>query len=111
MVVNGEARGEPFYGQLAVATVVINRAEGNRTSVCYEAKRPYQFAPKKHPTKSSYVASYLAYYLYSFLPNSLKKNWYFKSGTRDKRHYGKYNMTIAHHKFYSKCKAQSPLGR
>jgi hypothetical protein len=102
MVVNGEARGEPFYGQVAVATVVLNRAEANKTSACYEGiTRKRQFAPLAHPTKSSWLASYVAYYYRVFLPQALKENWYFSS-SKDSKHYGTYNMKIGRHTFYAK---------
>jgi N-acetylmuramoyl-L-alanine amidase len=43
LVVYGEARGEPYVGQEAVAHVVLNRARLNKTTVCWEAFKPDQF--------------------------------------------------------------------
>lgn len=39
-----EARGEPFEGQMAVAQVTMNRAEGNPGKVCDVVFAPYQFS-------------------------------------------------------------------
>lgn len=38
-----ESRGEPIQGQIAVASVVMNRVEQNNSSVCKEINKPYQF--------------------------------------------------------------------
>lgn len=39
-----EARGEPVTGQRAVASVTINRARANESSVCEEVFKPHQFS-------------------------------------------------------------------
>src|ERR1019366_2933897 len=38
-----ESRGEPYKGQVAVASVVMNRVDQNNSTVCHEVNRPYQF--------------------------------------------------------------------
>jgi spore germination cell wall hydrolase CwlJ-like protein len=43
LVVWTEARGEPTKGQVAVASVVMNRVEMNNSSVCDEVTKPAQF--------------------------------------------------------------------
>lgn len=40
----GEARGEPFSGQVAVVHVIRNRAMRKGTSMAYECLRPLQFS-------------------------------------------------------------------
>jgi spore germination cell wall hydrolase CwlJ-like protein len=40
----GEARGEGWLGKVAVAHVVLNRAEARGTSPAREAQRPWQFS-------------------------------------------------------------------
>jgi len=44
LTVYGEARGEPYEGQVAVAQVVRNRALANNTYPATECLRPYQFS-------------------------------------------------------------------
>jgi spore germination cell wall hydrolase CwlJ-like protein len=39
-----EARGEPFYGQVAVAQVTLRRAQNDVRQVCEEVHRPGQFS-------------------------------------------------------------------
>lgn len=43
-VIYAEARGEPPVGQLAVAHVVLNRAEHDPERICEVTRRPHQFA-------------------------------------------------------------------
>src|ERR1035437_1636643 len=42
-VIYHEARGEPYKGQVAVASVALNRADKNRTNVCAEINKQGQF--------------------------------------------------------------------
>lgn len=103
MVIHGEARGEPFYGQIAVGAVVVNRATENQTAICKEAKATAQFAPLKTRTDyRSFSAALISYTLYQYLPAALRRNWYFSSSKDSCYHYGTYNMTIANHRFYTK---------
>ena len=103
MVIHGEARGEPFYGQIAVGAVVVNRALENNTTICKEAKATAQFAPLKARTDyRSFLAALISYSLYPYLPAVLKRNWYFSSSKNVCFRYGTYNMTIANHRFYTK---------
>ncbi len=49
----GEARGEGDAGMLAVADVVLNRAERDGKTICWEVSRPAQFDgydPSSRPT-------------------------------------------------------------
>ena len=39
-----EGRGEPIEGQIAINLVVLNRVRINRSSVCREIHRPFQFS-------------------------------------------------------------------
>lgn len=43
LTVYSEARGEPYKGKVAVASVVLNRVEKNDSDVCSEVTRPAQF--------------------------------------------------------------------
>ena len=43
LAVYSEARGEPYKGQVAVASVVLNRATKNNTDVCTEINKNGQF--------------------------------------------------------------------
>ena len=56
--VYGEARGEPYEGQLAVAWVIINRAKDERRrwprTVAGVAKQPYQFSCWNRNDSNSY---------------------------------------------------------
>jgi len=39
-----EARGESYFGQLAVAHVTLNRVKENNTTICKEVFKPKQFS-------------------------------------------------------------------
>lgn len=43
-----EARGEPIYGQYAVAHVTINRSKLHKTSICHEVFKKNQFSWTKY---------------------------------------------------------------
>lgn len=47
-VVYHEARGEGYKGQVAVASVVLNRVKKNGTDICTEINRAHQFPWTKH---------------------------------------------------------------
>ena len=102
MVVNGEARGEPLYGQVAVAMVVLNRAHETRRETCEESRRYAQFVRRtgKGMDESFYAAN-IARQLYPWLPAQLRDNWYFHTTDVNPR-YGHYNQSIGHHRFYTR---------
>lgn len=55
-----EARGEPQAGQIAVAQVTLNRAQGKENNICKVVYAPYQFswttgATHKGKVKASYI--------------------------------------------------------
>ena len=43
LTIHQESRGESLKGQIAVASVVMNRVELNNTAPCEEITKPYQF--------------------------------------------------------------------
>jgi spore germination cell wall hydrolase CwlJ-like protein len=101
MVVSGEARGEPLYGQIGVAMVVENRARERHTPICKTASEPFQFAKRAGPSFSCLYAAWIADKLYYYLPSMLRQAWYFHSGHLTPK-YGKYLMTIGNHRFYAR---------
>jgi N-acetylmuramoyl-L-alanine amidase len=46
-VIFAEARGEPILGQVAVAHVVLNRAQHDPDRICETTQRPWQFAIRR----------------------------------------------------------------
>jgi len=58
MTIFTESRGEPYKGQVAVASVVLNRVEKNHSDVCTEINKTGQFPwakDKFKKIKGSYV--------------------------------------------------------
>jgi hypothetical protein len=43
LAIHAESRGEPYEGKVAVASVIMNRANSNGTDTCAEITKPYQF--------------------------------------------------------------------
>ena len=54
-----ESRGESFKGQVAVASVVMNRVTKNNSSVCGEITKPYQFPWAKDKIKKNHNDYYV----------------------------------------------------
>ncbi len=111
-IISAEARGEPFIGQLAVGTVVINRTRSDYYpdtiyKVIFDKVGGTQFTPAstgsvyREPTESSVIAAKLCLEGFSLDPNIL---FFFNSSiaagswiTANRE----YTMTVGRHDFYS----------
>ncbi len=111
-IISAEARGEPFIGQLAVGTVVINRTRSNYYPdtiyrVIFDKVGGVQFTPAstgsvyREPTESSVIAAKLCLEGFSLDPTIL---FFFNSSiaagswiTANRE----YTMTVGQHDFYS----------
>jgi N-acetylmuramoyl-L-alanine amidase len=111
-IISAEARGEPFVGQLAVGTVVINRTRSDYYpdtiyKVIFDKVGGTQFTPAstgsvyREPTESSVIAAKLCLEGFSLDPNIL---FFFNSSiaagswiTANRE----YTMTVGRHDFYS----------
>ena len=111
-IISAEARGEPFIGQLAVGTVVINRTRSNYYpdtiyKVIFDKVGGVQFTPAstgsvyREPTESSVIAAKLCLEGFSLDPTIL---FFFNSSiatggwiTANRE----YTMTVGQHDFYS----------
>ena len=111
-IISAEARGEPFIGQLAVGTVVINRTRSDYYpdtiyKVIFDKVGGTQFTPAstgsvyREPTESSIIAAKLCLEGFSLDPNIL---FFFNSSiaagswiTANRE----YTMTVGRHDFYS----------
>ncbi len=111
-IISAEARGEPFVGQLAVGTVVINRTQSDYYpdtiyKVIFDKVGGIQFTPAstgsvyREPTESSVIAAKLCLEGFSLDPTILfffnssiaKGSWI--TANRE------YTMTVGQHDFYS----------
>ena len=111
-IISAEARGEPFIGQLAVGTVVINRTRSHYYpdtvyKVIFDKVGGVQFTPAstgsvyREPTESSVIAAKLCLEGFSLDPTILfffnssiaKGSWI--TANRE------YTMTVGRHDFYS----------
>lgn len=111
-IISAEARGEPFIGQLAVGTVVINRTRSNYYpdtiyEVIFDKVGGTQFTPAstgsvyREPTESSVIAAKLCLEGYSlddgilfFFNSSIAAGSWITSNRE-------YTMTVGRHDFYS----------
>lgn len=111
-IISAEARGEPFVGQLAVGTVVINRTRSKYYpdtvyKVIFDKVGGVQFTPAstgsvyREPTESSVIAAKLCLEGFSLDPTIL---FFFNSSiatgswiTSNRE----YTMTVGQHDFYS----------
>ena len=111
-IISAEARGEPFIGQLAVGTVVINRTRSSYYpdtiyKVIFDKVGGVQFTPAstgsvyREPTESSVIAAKLCLEGFSLDPTIL---FFFNSSiatggwiTANRE----YTMTVGQHDFYS----------
>lgn len=111
-IISAEARGEPFVGQLAVGTVVINRTRSHYYpdtiyKVIFDKVGGVQFTPAstgsvyREPTESSVIAAKLCLEGFSLDPTIL---FFFNSSiatgswiTANRE----YTMTVGQHDFYS----------
>ena len=111
-IISAEARGEPFIGQLAVGTVVINRTRSHYYpdtvyKVIFDRVGGVQFTPAstgsvyREPTESSVIAAKLCLEGFSldptilfFFNSSIAKGTWITSNRE-------YTMTVCHHDFYS----------
>ena len=111
-IISAEARGEPFVGQLAVGTVVINRTQSDYYpdtvyKVIFDKVGGVQFTPAstgsvyREPTESSIIAAKLCLEGFSLDPTIL---FFFNSSiaagtwiTSNRE----YTMTVGRHDFYS----------
>ena len=111
-IISAEARGEPFIGQLAVGTVVINRTRSHYYpdtiyKVIFDKVGGVQFTPAstgsvyREPTESSVIAAKLCLEGFSLDPTIL---FFFNSSiasgswiTANRE----YTMTVGQHDFYS----------
>ena len=111
-IISAEARGEPFVGQLAVGTVVINRTRSSYYpdtiyKVIFDKLGGVQFTPAstgsvyREPTESSVIAAKLCLEGFSLDPTIL---FFFNSSiasgswiTANRE----YTMTVGQHDFYS----------
>ncbi len=111
-IISAEARGEPFVGQLAVGTVVINRTRSHYYpdtiyKVIFDRVGGVQFTPAstgsvyREPTESSVIAAKLCLEGFSLDPTIL---FFFNSSiaagswiTANRE----YTMTVGQHDFYS----------
>ncbi len=111
-IISAEARGEPFIGQLAVGTVVLNRTRSHYYpdtvyKVIFDKVGGVQFTPAstgsvyREPTESSVIAAKLCLEGFSLDPTILfffnssiaKGSWI--TANRE------YTMTVGQHDFYS----------
>lgn len=111
-IISAEARGEPFVGQLAVGTVVINRTRSNYYpdtiyKVIFDKVGGTQFTPAatgsvyREPTESSVIAAKLCLEGFSLDPTILFFfNSSIASGTWITAN-REYTMTVGRHDFYS----------
>lgn len=111
-IISAEARGEPFIGQLAVGTVVINRTRSHYYpdtvyKVIFDKVGGVQFTPAstgsvyREPTESSVIAAKLCLEGFSldptilfFFNSSIAKGTWITSNRE-------YTMTVGQHDFYS----------
>lgn len=111
-IISAEARGEPFIGQLAVGTVVLNRTRSHYYpdtvyKVIFDRVGGVQFTPAstgsvyREPTESSVIAAKLCLEGFSLDPTIL---FFFNSSiaagswiTANRE----YTMTVGRHDFYS----------
>lgn len=107
-----EARGEPETGQIAVAQVVMNRAETRNQSICDVVKSPGQFSwvPSYKDSKikkdsiewkKAYNIATIVYDESIHVPDLVKGAEYFKSGRKTNTFCGvDHVVTIGRHHFY-----------
>jgi N-acetylmuramoyl-L-alanine amidase len=101
-VISGESRGEPLAGQLAVATVVINRSLSPKYphDLCRIAHQKNQFVPKTSNAQSRRCAQFVLSHLSILQMNN--GALFFHSGKLTKTMYGaKYQFTIGGHHFFA----------
>lgn len=78
-IINGEARGEPFLGQIAVGAVVLNRVNSNKypDNIIDVLRQPYQFCSVRdgqvmyNPNRNSIKAALIALMGYDPSHNAL----------------------------------------
>lgn len=108
LAVHKESRGESMQGKVAVAMVLLNRADGDTTKICSELKRPGQWVWYKKSNSLALVkdqesinAAKEAAKLYPF--SNLNNIEYFHS-KKVKPYWirsAKLQYVIGNHKFYS----------
>ena len=108
-MVYGEARGESYEGQVAVAAVAVNRSLSGKfpSNLCAVVRQPRQFIgyrkqaiPEGEEKMNAYVAAMIATFHYDSLPFSYKKVLYFQAGKAGWHRTLKLIGCIENHKFY-----------
>lgn len=100
-VVYGEARGEPFAGQVAVANVLVNRLESGKygKSIWQVASAPNQFSVAGDTNDECLkAAKYVMLYNIRPLPGN---TFYFRTSPSRYWRTFKYYGRIGHHSFYT----------